>query len=676
MKNFTAFLVLVLSFSAYGQTAEAKKIDSLEQLLHKLNNLEKERKHFNITNEKIEVLCQLSKQYDGVDSTKTFDYGFEALHLSKRKGYRQGEAHANFMLGRALMYLDYNRSKDFLLKGKAIADSLMNINPSKELKAIWASGTYNLALINGYLGQHDKELAITDIILPTIRELGDSLFLGNIYTNLGVKNLNLADYEAAFENLNQGRKIYKDIGDPKEVTFTLTQLAMVFEALDSLDRMKMVLDEARLNLKKYPNTFDEFNYHIQNSQYHLKTKAYDLAILDLGRARKLIGGDKTSIQYGMVEQRTARVYEARKDYKYALAHITKYIENSEIRNNIISIYQGYYKKAQYAAGIQDYKGAYGDLRKALDLYDSIETNQLKSDLRELEIKYEIAEKEKNLFRLKNERNEANLSLEKQRSRTYLYATIIGSMVLVLLIGYRFYQNKLRKAKRKERIREAEVQLLKQEQQNKVFSAMIEGQEKERKRLAIDLHDGLGGRLSGISLNLSKLDKDQPKEYPEKQLQKVMKDLNSSLQELRTIARNLMPETLVKFGLEAALKDYCSSMTGNKTKVTLQFYGPENDIDLNQQVTIYRVIQELINNAVKHSEATEILVQYIREGNTVDITVEDNGIGFIKEDQPSNNKGMGLSNLRTRVAYLKGELDVQSEANEGTTVNIHINIDAA
>jgi len=207
--------------------------------------------------------------------------------------------------------------------------------------------------------------------------------------------------------------------------------------------------------------------------------------------------------------------------------------------------------------------------------------------------------------------------------------------------------------------------------------MIEGQEKERKRLAIDLHDGLGGRLSGISMNLSKLDKDEPKQYPKKQLQKVMKDLNDSLTELRNIARNMMPETLMKFGLQAALKDYCSSMTGSDTKVTLQFYGNDKGININQQVTMYRVIQELINNAIKHAKATEVLVQFMREGNNVDITVEDNGVGFNKnESLKKKASGMGLSNLQTRVAYLKGNIDFESEENEGTTVNVHINIDAA
>ncbi|MEL6484469.1 MAG: ATP-binding protein, partial [Bacteroidota bacterium] len=175
----------------------------------------------------------------------------------------------------------------------------------------------------------------------------------------------------------------------------------------------------------------------------------------------------------------------------------------------------------------------------------------------------------------------------------------------------------------------------------------------------------------------KLDKDQPEEYPKERLKKVVDDLDASLQELRTIARNLMPETLVKFGLRAALKDYCSNMTGGGTAVTLQFYGEEKGIPVSQQVTIFRIIQELINNAVKHAKASEVLIQYIRDGKQIHITVEDNGMGMPEEAlDVQTSKGMGLGNLRTRVAYLKGKLDFHSAQAEGTTVNVHFELDAA
>ncbi|MEM8846867.1 MAG: sensor histidine kinase, partial [Bacteroidota bacterium] len=325
----------------------------------------------------------------------------------------------------------------------------------------------------------------------------------------------------------------------------------------------------------------------------------------------------------------------------------------------------------------DYKDAYSSLVKAMDIYDSVETQNTVQKINDLEVQYRTAEKEREILKLQNEKDKSELALAKQRANGYLLALLIGILIFATSTAYIFYRNKLRKARRKERLRESELERLKQEQQTKIYSAMIEGQEKERKRLAIDLHDGLGGRLSGISLNLSKLDKDQPMEYPKKRLRKVVDDLDASLQELRTIARNLMPETLVKFGLKAALKDYCSNMTGTSTTVTLQYYGDEDGIPMAQQVTIFRIIQELINNAVKHAGASEVLIQYIRDGKQIHITVEDNGIGMPDEALNENKgKGMGLGNLRTRVAYLKGKLDFHSDKAEGTTVNIHFELDAA
>ena len=107
------------------------------------------------------------------------------------------------------------------------------------------------------------------------------------------------------------------------------------------------------------------------------------------------------------------------------------------------------------------------------------------------------------------------------------------------------------------------------------------------------------------------------------------------------------------------------MTGGGTAVTLQFYGEEKGIPVSQQVTIFRIIQELINNAVKHAKSSEVLIQYIRDGKQIHITVEDNGMGMPEEAlDVQTSKGMGLGNLRTRVAYLKGKLDFHSAQRKG------------
>ena len=97
-----------------------------------------------------------------------------------------------------------------------------------------------------------------------------------------------------------------------------------------------------------------------------------------------------------------------------------------------------------------------------------------------------------------------------------------------------------------------------------------------------------------------------------------------------------------------------------------------DLSTNTSLTIYRIIQELINNAVKHSKATEVFVQYLEEGERINITVEDNGVGFDKESI-SKKTGMGLNNLKTRVTYLNGDIDIISSQEEGTTVHIVIDL---
>ncbi len=666
MRAFFLFCALLIFFSSAAQDSDQKKIDSLE---HELKLAETDTSKVNIMNLMIDA-------YNGIDSLKSFQMGSKALEISKKIDYLKGLTNAYIELGGA--YRDYSlfeEAQKHLEKGNELAQKLIAKDSSEQHLKTWIKGQYWLGLTYGDNGDFDTEFQFTEKVLPVAEAIGDSMFLANAHTNLGSRRLNLGQYGDAYRSLERGNAIYKALGNPPEAIFNRTSLTQALYFMDSIPRMKTVLDQVRNNLGKANNDFDRLNFHLQESMYYMGIKAYNKALASLDEAKAYVQGDKNSVQSSILLQRYAFIHGLKEDYDMAKTYMTKYFDAAQSRNDSVSMFQAIYKRSGYAAEDGDYKNAYLDYVQATDIFYLLEAQQTMDKYKELELKYSSAENEKAILKLENEKKIGELALEKRKSQTYLLGGIVSLLALLLFMGYIFYRNKLRKARKKERIQEAEVQLLKQEQQNKIFSAMIEGQEKERKRLAIDLHDGLGGRLSGISLNLSKLDKDEPKEYPKKQLRKVMKDLDDSLTELRTIARNMMPETLVKFGLQAALKDYCSSMTGKDTKVTLQFYGTEKGIDLNQQVTMYRVIQELINNAIKHAKATEVLVQYMREGNKVDITVEDNGVGFSNDAATTENGGMGLSNLRTRVAYLKGNLDFQTEENEGTTVNVHITIDS-
>ncbi len=662
MKTFFVVIATILfPYLVISQSGNHDKIDSLELELKKVQH----------DTNKVNILCELTRYYGKIDSTKTFQNAFEALALSEKIDYQKGIAYSLISIGSGYMdYFEIDKAEEYLKKGIDKTNLLVAKDSSKANLKLWLKGNYFLAINHSYKNEIDAQIALTDMVIPVAESIEDYEFLGNLYTNNAIMQMNLGRREDAYASFTKSGAFNRKVGNSEKIIFDRLTFSSLLYQMDSVHRMPIVLEEAKRLLDKDPQALDWHLYHTEVGMYHAGMGNYEKAILALDKAKAIVTKNKMYQELYLLLQKYAFINERRGDFKTAGSYMTEFLNTAIQNKNGINTFQGYYKRSQYQAAGGEYKGAYNDLFAALNIYDSLETVETIKNAKELELKYESLEKEKQILALQ-------VTNEEKKSQAYLLGILASLLALLLFFGYYVYSQRMRKARKKERLQEAEVQLLKQEQQNKIFSAMIEGQEKERKRLAIDLHDGLGGRLSGISMNLSKLDKDEPKEYPKKQLQKVMKDLDDSLTELRSIARNMMPETLVKFGLQAALKDYCSSMTTSDTKVTLQVYGADKDIDINQQVTIYRVIQELINNAVKHAKATEILVQFMREGDKVDITVEDNGVGFNKSEKHSTtNSGMGLSNLETRVAYLKGNIEFDSEENEGTTVNVHLNINAA
>jgi len=204
---------------------------------------------------------------------------------------------------------------------------------------------------------------------------------------------------------------------------------------------------------------------------------------------------------------------------------------------------------------------------------------------------------------------------------------------------------------------------------------LKGEEQERTRLAKDLHDGLGGMLSGIKYSFNTM-KGNLIMTPEntQAFERSMDMLDSSIKEMRRVAHNMMPEALVKFGLDTALKDFCNDISkSGALQVSYQSIGFENvQVAQTTAITIYRIVQELINNTMKHAAAKSALVQVALTGNQLSVTVEDDGKGF---DTAMLNiaKGIGWINIQSRVDFLKGKMDINSQPGNGTSVLIELTI---
>ena len=151
---------------------------------------------------------------------------------------------------------------------------------------------------------------------------------------------------------------------------------------------------------------------------------------------------------------------------------------------------------------------------------------------------------------------------------------------------------------------------------------------------------------------------------------VIVQLDQSISELRRVSHNMMPEALIKYGLKEALENYCENLNlSGKINVQLQTYGMENRMEQSTEIVVYRIIQELLNNVIKHAEAKKVLIQLVREDDRFNLTVEDDGKGF---DVKEIKDGAGLSNIRARIDYLNGNMDVVSKKGEGTSVHIEGN----
>jgi signal transduction histidine kinase len=232
-----------------------------------------------------------------------------------------------------------------------------------------------------------------------------------------------------------------------------------------------------------------------------------------------------------------------------------------------------------------------------------------------------------------------------------------------LLARRNYQHK--QTLQRQRIAELE-----KEKQLNAAEAVLKGEEQERRRLAKDLHDGLGGMLSGIKFSLQHMQTELPSDA-QPAIHRSLDMLDSSISEMRRVAHNMMPEVLMRFGLDKALQDYCHSI---KEHGQLQLVYQSSGLgqmakDTSIEITVYRIVQELVNNIVKHANAQNALVQVTFFEDKLTVTVEDDGIGF----DPKKNKenGIGWTNILSRVAFLNGQLDVKSSEGEGTSVLVEL-----
>ncbi|WP_164112411.1 MULTISPECIES: sensor histidine kinase [Sphingobacterium] len=317
------------------------------------------------------------------------------------------------------------------------------------------------------------------------------------------------------------------------------------------------------------------------------------------------------------------------------------------------------------------------LMRALGIQQRQELENLKlreeNNLKRLELSQMEAEKQGQVLRLSKLESEtrAGEALNYRKELSYreninrFFTILIGTTFLLLLLLFYAYRQRTKHMRQREQLHGLALEKERQRSNIATLTAMLDGQEQERGRLARDLHDGLGGLLSGTKLHLSHI-REKSDDFSKQQLSRSIEQLDIAVGELRRVAHNLMPDLLQNYGLEETLTDYASRMSNDSTEINVQFLYYTYSMDKDQELITYRVIQELVNNAIKHAQPHQIIIQVVEEEFRYMVTVEDDGKGF-DVNTIKNNNSAGLHNINSRVRFLNGNLHIQSSLNLGTSV---------
>jgi signal transduction histidine kinase len=331
--------------------------------------------------------------------------------------------------------------------------------------------------------------------------------------------------------------------------------------------------------------------------------------------------------------------------------------------NYINLKQAYGKLAEAYELKKDYPLSLKFYQLYANYKDSVYNDENAKQMAEMQTKYDVEKKDLELLK-----NKAELEAKEKQAfiKNIIIAATIGLIILLSIVGVLFYRKKQIEQQAK---LDAEIA----NQKDIRTKAILEAEEKERRRIAQDLHDGVGQLLSAAKLNLSNLESKITIATEEQKMamENALTLVDDSVKEVRAVSHNMMPNTLIKLGLGSAVREFITKLGNAPTlKVDLEIVGLDTRLENQVETVLYRVIQEIVNNIIKHAKASRISMQLIRHESELNIMIEDNGIGF-DTNKLDNFEGIGLKGIQTRIEFLNGSVHFDSTVGRGTTVIIDV-----
>ena len=506
-------------------------------------------------------------------------------------------------------------------------------------------------------------------ILDDIEKINEIKYIiGDRYADAGL-------YKEAVDQYQELLTYYEENDNLYMRTYLLAKLADVNHITGNIDKEYEYLNQSIHLNRSLRDTSLMIDFMLKKSRNYIALNEQDSALAMSFQAFKLADkvDDKNRLSKSLFN--IAQINLENKEYIKALKYYSDAEKIIPKKPYSIDRREIYIQLSEVYDSLNRHQDAYDYALKYAFINDSIlNQDKVKAEYK-LALRFETNEKKKDIANLEQEK-EKEQEKNKQQSRA-LYILSAGLAMLLALVYFiiRFYTTRIRTEKiitqQEKEIRMRKIKTLEDDVKMEGMQSMIAGQEMERERIAQDLHDSLGGLLSTVKLQFDSVQARNPEIKDLEEYQNANKLLDSAVDEVRSISRNLQPGALAELGLVPALKDLINNFDGDHyPEVDLQVYDVPKKINNIVALSIFRVIQELLYNSIKHATATDILIQINKENNELVIQFEDDGIGFDMDNL--KHKGMGLENMKSRINFLKGTISFNSKEGEGLSVLIHVN----
>ncbi|MBD3748248.1 MAG: sensor histidine kinase [Sphingobacteriales bacterium] len=474
-----------------------------------------------------------------------------------------------------------------------------------------------------YSKNKDFESALTFINkgLQDAKKLNLASFIADGYNRTGVVLERKGLLDSAMSYYQKSLRINEAIGNEFAVSYSLDNISGIYGAknqpLKALPYQKRSL-AIRLKLK------DDF--------------ALSIALINISESHNLLNQLDSALHYAK--------------QSLAISHKINFLDLEQYTLNHIS--EIYKKLGNYKLAL-DYK------EKGTILKDSIYNETKSKQILELTTQYETEKKEE---KIKDLNQQAKIKdLEIRRKNSFLVFGLVLFIVASALVGLYFNRRKIKNqiALQNEIIK----------QQDLATKAVLDAEERERRRIASDLHDGVGQMLSASLLNLNgflSTIKNDIKAEQQTNGERTLSLITESYDEVRSISHQMMPNSLIKSGLATAVREFLQKIDSPQLKIATDITGLDERLDERTETILYRVIQESVNNTIKHAKASKLSIQLFKDEEGINLTIEDNGVGF---DPSVAKNGIGLDNIKSRIAFINGLVEYDSAPGKGTLVHIFV-----